>query len=152
MQQEVVLAMLAKEPSQGYQLRARMNDALGPLGEALNAGQIYVTLGRLESADEERAPILAGGLGSEVDVDDPRRGVAIEVVLERRTRAVRGSADNPMTQAEVEAKALDLIGGVLGARRARGIVRAVAHLETIPDVTALRRLWQSSAKSHGNTG
>lgn len=48
MQQEVVLAMLAKEPSQGYQLRARLNDALGPLGEALNAGQIYVVLGRLE--------------------------------------------------------------------------------------------------------
>ncbi len=50
MQQEVVLAMLAKEPAQGYQLRARMDDALGPLGEALNAGQIYVTLGRLEKA------------------------------------------------------------------------------------------------------
>jgi DNA-binding PadR family transcriptional regulator len=50
MQQEVVLAMLAKEPSQGYQLRARLNDALGPLGEAINAGQIYVTLGRLEKA------------------------------------------------------------------------------------------------------
>jgi DNA-binding PadR family transcriptional regulator len=50
MRQEVVLAMLAKEPSQGYQLRARMNDALGPLGEALNAGQVYVTLGRLEKA------------------------------------------------------------------------------------------------------
>jgi DNA-binding PadR family transcriptional regulator len=50
MQQEVVLAMLAKEPSQGYQLRARLNDALGPLSESLNAGQIYVTLGRLEKA------------------------------------------------------------------------------------------------------
>jgi DNA-binding PadR family transcriptional regulator len=50
MQQEVVLAMLAKEPSQGYQLRARLNQALGPLGEAINAGQIYVTLSRLEKA------------------------------------------------------------------------------------------------------
>jgi DNA-binding PadR family transcriptional regulator len=50
MQQEVVLAMLAKEPSQGYQLRARLDDALGPLGGALNAGQIYVVLGRLEKA------------------------------------------------------------------------------------------------------
>jgi DNA-binding PadR family transcriptional regulator len=50
MQQEVVLAMLAKEPSQGYQLRARLDGALGPLGEALNDGQIYVTLGRLEKA------------------------------------------------------------------------------------------------------
>ena len=50
MQQEVVLAMLAKEPSQGSQLRTRLDRALGPLGEALNDGQIYVTLGRLEKA------------------------------------------------------------------------------------------------------
>ncbi len=50
MQPEVVLAMLAKEPSQGSQLRARLDRALGPLGQAMNAGQIYVTLGRLEKA------------------------------------------------------------------------------------------------------
>lgn len=50
MQQEVVLAMLAKEPSHGYQLRARLDRVLGPLGVAINAGQIYVTLGRLEKA------------------------------------------------------------------------------------------------------
>jgi DNA-binding PadR family transcriptional regulator len=50
MQQEVVLAMLAKEPSQGSQLRARLDRALGPLGEAMNDGQVYVTLGRLEKA------------------------------------------------------------------------------------------------------
>jgi DNA-binding PadR family transcriptional regulator len=49
-QQEVVLAMLAKEPSQGSQLRSRLDRALGPLGEAMNDGQIYVTLGRLEKA------------------------------------------------------------------------------------------------------
>jgi DNA-binding PadR family transcriptional regulator len=48
--QEVVLAMLAKEPSHGYQLRARLTEALGPLGDAMNAGQIYVTLDRLEKA------------------------------------------------------------------------------------------------------
>jgi len=48
--QEVVLALLAKEPSHGYQLRARLKEALGPVGEAMNAGQIYVTLGRLEKA------------------------------------------------------------------------------------------------------
>jgi DNA-binding PadR family transcriptional regulator len=49
-QQEVVLAMLAKEPSHGYQLRARLQQALGPVGDAMNAGQIYVTLSRLEKA------------------------------------------------------------------------------------------------------
>jgi DNA-binding PadR family transcriptional regulator len=31
-------------------LRARLNEALGALGEAMNAGQVYVTLGRLEKA------------------------------------------------------------------------------------------------------
>ena len=59
--QEVVLAMLAKEPSHGYELRARLRDALGPVGEAMNAGQIYVTLGRLEKAalvSAEREPGL----------------------------------------------------------------------------------------------
>jgi DNA-binding PadR family transcriptional regulator len=50
MQQEVVLALLAKEPVQGYQLRARLDRALGPVGEAMNAGHIYVTLSRLEKA------------------------------------------------------------------------------------------------------
>src|ERR1700722_15015355 len=60
MQQEAVLALLAKEPAYAYQLRARLDDALGPLGEGLNAGHIYVTLSRLERAglvvvDEGRA-------------------------------------------------------------------------------------------------
>jgi len=49
-QQEVVLAMLAKEPCHGYELRARLQQALGPTADALNAGQIYVTLSRLEKA------------------------------------------------------------------------------------------------------
>ena len=48
--QEVLLALLAKEPSHGYQLRARLQLALGPLADALNAGQVYVTLTRLERA------------------------------------------------------------------------------------------------------
>jgi DNA-binding PadR family transcriptional regulator len=50
LRQEVLLALLAKEPSPGYQLRARLNDALGSLGEGMNDGQVYVTLGRLERA------------------------------------------------------------------------------------------------------
>ncbi|MGH9210028.1 MAG: PadR family transcriptional regulator [Acidimicrobiales bacterium] len=62
MRQEVVLAMLAKEPSHGYELRARLRHALGPLGEAMNAGQVYVTLTRLEKAGlvtSERSPTAA---------------------------------------------------------------------------------------------
>ena len=69
MQQEVVLAMLAKEPSQGFQLRARLDQALGALGEAMNDGQIYVTLGRLEKAGlvvRQQVPILADRRGPKV--------------------------------------------------------------------------------------
>ena len=54
MQQEVVLAMLAKEPSHGYELRGRLRQALGPLGDAMNDGQVYVTLARLEKAGWQR--------------------------------------------------------------------------------------------------
>ncbi len=50
MRQEVLLALLAKEPSHGYELRARLNEALGSLGDEMNDGQIYVTLGRLDKA------------------------------------------------------------------------------------------------------
>jgi len=48
--QEVLLSLLAQEASHGYELRARLQLALGPLAEALNAGQVYVTLNRLEKA------------------------------------------------------------------------------------------------------
>src|ERR1700710_2552632 len=51
MQQEVVLALLAKEPSHGYELRSQIERALGPLAAGFNAGQMYVTLGRLEQAE-----------------------------------------------------------------------------------------------------
>lgn len=40
--------MLAKEPSHGYELRARLDQPLGPLADGINEGQVYVTLTRLE--------------------------------------------------------------------------------------------------------
>jgi DNA-binding PadR family transcriptional regulator len=70
-QQEVVLAMLAKEPSQGSQLRARLDRALGPLGEAMNDGQIYVTLRRLEKAGLVRRE------GTGASADHPDRKVYV---------------------------------------------------------------------------
>jgi DNA-binding PadR family transcriptional regulator len=47
---DAILAMLAKEPAHGYELRHRLASALGPVGDVLNPGQIYVTLSRLERA------------------------------------------------------------------------------------------------------
>src|SRR5690348_16764877 len=48
--QDVMLALLAKEPAHGYELRQRLLAAMGPLGEIVNSGQVYVTLSRLERA------------------------------------------------------------------------------------------------------
>lgn len=50
MQQEVVLALLAKQPSHGYDLYGQLCRALGPLSRSVSAAQIYVTLSRLENA------------------------------------------------------------------------------------------------------
>jgi 2-methylcitrate dehydratase PrpD len=78
----------------------------------------------------------------------PRRQAIVSVrmkdgrLLSKRTHAVRGTPDNPMTQAEVEEKASGLIVPIIGTARARAMLRAIARLETMPDVTVLRRLWQ----------
>lgn len=47
---DAMLALLAKEPAHGYELRQRLVRALGPAGDLLNPGQVYVTLTRLERA------------------------------------------------------------------------------------------------------
>jgi DNA-binding PadR family transcriptional regulator len=132
-QQEVVLAMLAKEPSQGYHLRARMNDALGPLGEALNAGQIYVTLGRLEKAglitvdetagqaDGERKVYVLTAAGQErvaawlAEVTWPKPDLA-EFHLKLVAAAAAGLAD-PISI--VDAQRRELLRRLRDAQRAR---------------------------------
>jgi 2-methylcitrate dehydratase PrpD len=63
--------------------------------------------------------------------------------LSRRTQVVRGTARNPMDAQEVEAKALDLMGPVIGAERAHALIAAVGDLERIGPVSGLRRLLQA---------
>ena len=56
------------------------------------------------------------------------------------TKAVRGTADNPMTRGEVDAKAYDLMAPVIGKKRARKLCDAVWSLEQLRDLRALRPL------------
>ena len=42
------LALLARQPAHGYELKQAFENAFGPLWPPLNAGQIYTTLARLE--------------------------------------------------------------------------------------------------------
>ncbi|QXJ20433.1 PadR family transcriptional regulator [Actinomadura graeca] len=76
--QDVVLALLAKKPSHGYELRARLRDTLGPVGEGLNGGQVYVTLRRLEKAGLAHARVVG-------QIDRPDRKV-YELTLAGRDR------------------------------------------------------------------
>jgi len=60
--------------------------------------------------------------------------------LTHHTEAVRGTAENPMTRGEVDAKSYDLMAPVIGKKRARRLCDAVWSLEKLHDVCALRPL------------
>jgi 2-methylcitrate dehydratase PrpD len=76
----------------------------------------------------------------------PRREAIVEITLRGgrqrmlHTRTVRGTSLNPMTRAEVEAKACDLLAPVLGKARARKLCNAVWNIEMTKDVRDLRPL------------
>jgi 2-methylcitrate dehydratase PrpD len=63
--------------------------------------------------------------------------------VRHRTYAVRGTPDNPMDQAEVEAKARDLTVPIIGAERTEKLIAAVGSLESLRAVTGLRPLLQA---------
>jgi 2-methylcitrate dehydratase PrpD len=69
----------------------------------------------------------------EVNLRDGRK-------LKRHTRAVRGTAENPMMRAEVDAKSYDLMASVIGRVRARKLCDAIWKLEKVRDVRGLRPL------------
>ena len=76
----------------------------------------------------------------------PSRQGIVEISLRDRrqfrhhTRAVRGTAENPMTRAEVDEKSYDLMAPVIGKTRARKLCDAVWKLEKVRDLRGLRPL------------
>jgi 2-methylcitrate dehydratase PrpD len=76
----------------------------------------------------------------------PSRQGIVEIKLRdgrefrHHTQAVRGTAENPMTRAEVDAKSYDLMAPVSGKTRARALCDAVWNIEKLKDVRALRPL------------
>jgi 2-methylcitrate dehydratase PrpD len=78
----------------------------------------------------------------------PRREAIVEVMLNdgkrltERVGAVRGTAENPMTRAEVIAKARDLITPVLGAAKGARLIERVLDVESMTSIRELRPLLQ----------
>ena len=63
--------------------------------------------------------------------------------LVHHTRAVKGTAANPMTRAEVDEKCVDLLAPVLGTRKTRELIDTVWGLEQVKNVGALPPLLQN---------
>ena len=63
-------------------------------------------------------------------------------VVRHHTQAVRGTADNPMTRAEVDEKCYHLMAPVLGAKKSRTLCDTIWSLEKISDARKLRSLLQ----------
>lgn len=86
------------------------------------------------SGDDELSAALPARHGIvEIDLDD---GTSVS----HKVTAVRGTAQNPMTRDEVEAKCVDLVVPVVGAANARRLVDAVWALEKLDDVRDLATL------------
>jgi 2-methylcitrate dehydratase PrpD len=80
----------------------------------------------------------------------PSRQGIVEIVLRNGTtlrhhmKAVRGTAENPMTRAEVDAKAYDLIAPIFGKPRARRLCDVIWGLEKLGNTRKLRPLLRRS--------
>ena len=76
-----ILALLAKEPAHGYELKQALTDTFGELWPPINDGQIYTTLARLER----------DGLVKAVDVPQAARPTkrVFELTQEGRAEVVR---------------------------------------------------------------
>ena len=76
----------------------------------------------------------------------PARHGIVEIVmkdgrrLRHHTKAVRGTADNPMTRAEVDEKCYHLAVPVIGKKRARALCDTVWNIERVKDARALTKL------------
>lgn len=104
--------------------RARMAD---PAVLALRSRMKAIASKDLTEARPPRQAII------EVDTSDGRH-------LRHHTRAVLGTPANPMTRAQVVAKARDLILPDLGADRADAMIAAVLSIGALGDVRTLRPL------------
>jgi 2-methylcitrate dehydratase PrpD len=63
--------------------------------------------------------------------------------LRHHTRAVLGTAANPMSRGDVAAKSRDLLVPVLGSRRTERLIQAVWNIERVGDMRRLRPLLQA---------
>lgn len=82
---------------------------------------------------------------AELTVARPARQAIVEIVTNKgvfrhHARAVRGTPDNPMTAAEIESKAMDLVAPILGQGRAGDLVKICRDLSSLRSMRDLAPL------------
>ena len=88
--------------------------------------------------DEELEKLLPSRVAIvEITLTDGRK-------LTQRINAVRGTEENPMTRAEIQDKATDLIAPSLGTQTCKNLIDAIYGLEKMPTIRALRPLLQKT--------
>ena len=101
----------------------------------MNDPRVLAVRSRVELiGDEELTRVLPSRQGIvELKLKDGRE-------LRHHTKAVRGTAGNPMTRPEVDEKAFHLLAPILGSARARKLCDAVWALERVSNMRNLRPL------------
>jgi 2-methylcitrate dehydratase PrpD len=104
-------------------------------GERMRDRKVLALRKRIELRGDDR---LSAAMPSrqgivEITLRDSRK-------LSHHTKAVRGTAENPMSRAEVDEKSYYLMAPILGRVRARKLCDAIGSLEKVRDVRSLRRL------------
>jgi 2-methylcitrate dehydratase PrpD len=120
--------LLLSEACDGQRRKARMTDA-AVLRQRATAQ--LVPDAELENNAAPEAIV-------EVTLNDGKR-------LTERVGTVRGTAENPMTRAEVIAKARDLITPVLGAAKGTKLIERILDIESMTSIRELRPLLQPTA-------
>lgn len=128
---QVFLALLAVAPAHGYELGHALEQRFGPLLPALNAGQIYTTLGRLE-----RDGLVRGS-----DVEGDARGKRVYELTDAGRAELLAWAGEPTVGGRLKDEffmklVLATAAGAVGAkalidRQRREYLQSLRDLETL---------------------
>ena len=112
----VLLGLLEAGPAHGYELRQRYDELLGGVTGSINAGQVYVTLGRLERAG------LLSHRAEDSDIGPARKVYAL---TEDGHKALRTWLESSPAPAELRSDALMkvMVALELASPELPGIVR-----------------------------
>ena len=86
----------------------------------------------------------------EMEKAEPERQATVEItlndgtVLSEHVKAVRGTAENPMTREEVAQKCRDLVEPVLGKANCATLIDKIFGLENVKDIRELRSVLQKA--------